>query len=155
MQVTFAGHPFLFVNPKLAAKYLPTSPDKWFNYGGDKLWLLPEGNKDEQHWAGNSDLLDDGPFSFRKLSEGKQCQVELTGLADPQIGIQFERTIYLDANSPRVRFRAVMKNVTGHPVEWSMQSVSHRFMWKMITAWTTVLRKRASGSPRGELNFRN
>ena len=71
MQVTFAGHPYLFVNPKFAGKYLPPTPGKWFNYGGDKLWLLPEGNDDEQHWAGDSDVLDDGPFTFRKLSEGQ------------------------------------------------------------------------------------
>ena len=124
MQVTFAGHPYLFVNPELAGKYLPPTDGQWFNYGGDKLWPLPEGNDDEQHWVGNSDLLDDGPFSFRKLSEGKQCEIELTGPADPQTGIQFQRTIRLDADSPRIRFQAFMKNVTGHTVEWSMQSVS-------------------------------
>src|SRR5215470_12380742 len=92
MQVTFAGHPYLFVNPKLAGKYFPPTATQWFNYGGDKLWLLPEGNNDEQHWLGNSDLLDDGPFSFRKLSEGKQCKIELTGTPDPRTGIQFLRT---------------------------------------------------------------
>jgi hypothetical protein len=124
MQVTFAGHPYLFVNPDLAGKYLPPTDGQWFNYGGDKLWPLPEGNEDEQHWVGNSDLLDDGSFSFRKLSEGKQCGIELTGPADPQTGIQFQRTILLDADSPRIRFQAFMKNVTGHTVEWSMQSVS-------------------------------
>jgi len=124
MQVTFDGHPYLFNNPKLAGKYFPPTAGKWFNYGGDKLWLLPEGNNDEQHWVGNSDLIDDGPFSFRKLSEGDQCEVELTGPADPQTGIQFQRTIRLDADSPRIRFHATMKNVTGHTVEWSMQSVS-------------------------------
>jgi hypothetical protein len=83
MQVSFAGHPYLFVNPKYEGKYLPPSSSQWFNYGGDKLWLLPEGNKDEQHWVGNSDLPDDGPFDFRKLSEGKECEIELTGPADP------------------------------------------------------------------------
>jgi hypothetical protein len=124
MQVSFAGHPFLFVNPKFAGKYLPPTSGQWFNYGGDKIWLLPEGNKDEQHWAGGSDLIDDGPFSFRKLSEGQQCEIELTGPADPQTGVQFLRTIRLEADSPRIRFRASMKNVTGHVVEWSMQSVS-------------------------------
>ena len=124
MQVTFAGHAYLFVNPKLAGQYLPPTPGKWFNYGGDKLWLLPEGNDDEQHWVGDSDLLDDGPFSFRKISEGKQCEIELTGPADPQTGIQFVRTIRIDADSPRIRFHAVMKNITGHSLEWSMQSVS-------------------------------
>jgi len=124
MQVTFAGHSYLFVNPKFAGKYLPPTPGQWFNYGGDKVWLLPEGNNDEQHWVGDSDLLDDGPFAFRKVSQGKQCEIELTGPADPQTGIQIQRTIHLDAHSPRIAFHASMKNVTGHPVEWSMQSVS-------------------------------
>jgi hypothetical protein len=124
MQVTFAGHPYLFVNPKLAGTYRPPAPGRWFNYGGDKLWLLPEGNNDEQHWVGDSDLLDDGPFTFRKLSEGQQCEIELTGPADPQTGIQFVRTIHLEADSPRIRFHATMKNVSGHTLEWSMQSVS-------------------------------
>src|SRR5579864_1127075 len=124
IQVTFAGHPYLFVNPRYEGKYLPPSSSQWFNYGGDKLWLLPEGNKDEQHWVGNSDLLDDGPFDFRKLSEGKECEIELTGPADPQTGVQFVRTIRLDGDSPRIRFHATMKNITGHSLEWSMQSVS-------------------------------
>src|SRR5450631_4228460 len=124
MQVTFAGHAYLFVNPKFAGKYFPPSSSQWFNYGGDKLWLLPEGNNDEQHWVGNSDLLDDGPFTFRKLSEGQRCEVELTGPSDPQTGIQFTRSIRLDADSPRINFHASMKNTTGHTLEWSMQSVS-------------------------------
>jgi hypothetical protein len=133
IQVTLAGHPYLFVNPKYAGKYLPPDPEKWFNYGGDKVWLLPEGNEDEQHWLGNSDLIDDGPFSFRKVSEGKQCEIELTGPADPQTGVQFVRTIRIEADSPRIHFHATMKNITGHSLEWSMQSVSqydtgdHRF----------------------------
>ncbi len=124
IQVAFAGHPYLFVNPKFAGKYLPPSSSQWFNYGGDKLWLLPEGTNDEQHWVGNSDVLDDGPFNFRKLSEGQHCEIELTGPADPLTGIQFVRTIRLDADSPRIAFHASMKNVTGHSLEWSMQSVS-------------------------------
>ena len=124
IQVTFAGHPYLFVNPKLAGKYFPPSSNEWFNYGGDKLWLLPEGTNDEQHWVGNSDVIDDAPFAFRKLSEGQHCEIELTGPADPQTGIQFIRTIRLNADSPAIRFHAEMKNITGHRLEWSMQSVS-------------------------------
>jgi hypothetical protein len=124
IQVTFAGHPYLFVNPKLAGKYFPPSSNEWFNYGGDKIWLLPEGTNDEQHWRGNSDVLDDGPFTFRKLSEGQRCEIELTGPSDPQTGIQFIRTIHLDADSPVIGFHVSMKNVSGHRLEWSMQSVS-------------------------------
>ncbi len=124
MQASFAGHPYLFVNPAYVGKYLPPTPGRWFNYGGDKLWLLPEGNNDEQHWVGDSDNLDDGPFSFQILSQGKNCEAQLTGPADPQTGIQFVRTIGLDTDSPRIRFHASMRNVSGHPIEWSMQSVS-------------------------------
>jgi hypothetical protein len=123
MQVYFAGHPYLFVNPKYAGQYLPPNPEHWFNYGGDKIWLLPEGNNDEQHWPGNSDILDDGPFSSRIASQGQTCAIELTSPADPQTGVQFIRTISL-ADSPRIQFHTVMKNVTGHTIEWSMQSVS-------------------------------
>jgi hypothetical protein len=124
MQMIFGGHPYLFVNPKYEGKYLSPDPRQWFNYGGDKLWPLPEGNNDEQHWAGGSDVLDDGAYSFRKVSEGQHCEIELTGPADPQTGIQYLRTIRLDADSPRIRFHATMKNTSGHAVEWSMQSVS-------------------------------
>ena len=124
MQVSFAGHDYLFVNPQLAGKYLPPTSAQWFNYGGDKLWLLPEGNDDEQHWPGNSDILDDGPYTFQKLSEGTQCEIELVSPPDPQTGIQFSRIIRLGATSPQINFHARMKNITGHAVEWSMQSVS-------------------------------
>jgi len=124
MQVTFGGHPYLFVNAKYAGKYFPPTAGRWFNYGGDKMWLLPEGNNDEQHWVGDSDVIDDAPFAFRKVSEGQHCEIELTGPSDPQTGIQFQRTISLDSDSPRIKFHAVMKNVTGHSLEWSMQSVS-------------------------------
>lgn len=124
MQVVFAGHSYLFVNPKYEGKYLPPSSGEWFNYGGDKIWLLPEGSDDEQHWAGGSDAIDDSPFSFRKVSEGEQCEIELTGPADPRTGVQFVRTIRLEADTPRISFRAHMKNITGHNLEWSMQSVS-------------------------------
>ena len=124
MQVIFAGHPYLFVNPVYEGKYVPPNPSKWFNYGGDKLWLLPEGTEDEQHWAGGSDVIDDGPYTFRKISEGEHCEIELESPADPRTGIQFRRTIRLDSDSPRIRFHATMKNTSGHTVEWAMQSVS-------------------------------
>ena len=126
MQASFNGHAYLFVNPKLAGKYMPPSQDQWFNYGGDKLWLLPEGDDDEQHWRGNSDLLDDGPFTFRILSDGKGCGIELTGPPDPHTGIQFTRTIRLDPDSPHIAFRAAMKNVSGHMVESVGFAVRHR-----------------------------
>ena len=105
MQVIFDGHPYLFVNPRYAGKHLPPSNSEWFNYGGDKLWVLPEGSEDEQHWAGNSDLLDDGLFEFQILSQGQRCEISLTGPADPQTGLQFTRMVSLEAESPRINSR--------------------------------------------------
>ena len=124
MQVIFNDHSFLFVNPQYAGKHIPPSSSQWFNYGGDKLWVLPEGNDDEKHWVGNSDILDDGPFEFAVASQEQQCGISLTGPADPQTGLQFSRTVSLETDSPRIKFHAVMKNASGHVIEWSVQSVS-------------------------------
>jgi len=124
MQVIFGGHSYLFNNSEYEGKYLPPSQERWFNYGGDKDWLLPEGDEDEQHWRGNSDILDDGEFSFKSSSSGKRCQIELTSPADAHTGIQFVRTISLEGDSPRIQFHLLMKNITGHSIEWSVQSVS-------------------------------
>lgn len=124
MQVTFNGHDFLFVNPKLAGKRMPPTANRWFNYGGDKIWLLPEGDEDEQHWRGGSDMIDSGEFAFRKLSDESSCGLELTGPPDPHTGVQISRTIRLGSDSPHIAFHASMKNITGHTIEWSMQSVS-------------------------------
>jgi hypothetical protein len=129
MQVTFGGHAYLFVNPKFKGKYFPSSEaakaGQWINYGGDKLWPLPEGRDDEQHWAGPvSDALDDGEYNFSTLSQGSTCTVRLEGPADPATGLQYSRDISIANESPQISFHAVMKNASGHPIRWSMQSVT-------------------------------
>jgi len=132
MQVTFGDHDYLFVNDQLKGQAF--TPDqslaqrKWFNYGGDKIWPMPEGEQDEQHWASAvGAVLDSGPFSFEVLSEGAHgtnCSVRLTGSVDPQVGLQYIREISISADSPEIRFKATMKNVAGYPQRWSEQSVS-------------------------------
>lgn len=129
MQVTFGNHPYLFVNPQLKGKYFPPSEGaangKWFNYGGDKIWPLPEGTQDPQHWPGPiSDVLDDGTYDFKVLSQDPVCMVRLEGPADPRTGLQYSRDISLGSDSPEISFHAVMKNTTGRPIRWSMQSVT-------------------------------
>ena len=129
MQVTFGGHAYLFVNPKYKGQYFPPSSEpakgRWINYGGDKIWPMPEGTEDEQHWAGPvSDALDDGDYSFKILSEDSRCTVRLDGPADPKTGLEYAREITIGGNSPEISFHAVMKNITGHPIRWSVQSVT-------------------------------
>jgi hypothetical protein len=129
MQVTFGNHPYLFVNSQLKGKYFPPSEGaetgRWFNYGGDKIWPLPEGSQDAQHWPGPiSDVLDDGIYDFKVLSQGAVCTVRLEGPADPRTGLQYSREIRLGSDSPEITFHAVMKNATDHLIRWSMQSVT-------------------------------
>jgi len=127
MQVTFGDHDFLFVNDQLKGQYMPpdTVQHHWYNYGGDKIWPMPEGSDDEQHWAGaGGEPLDDDPYDLQVLSHGPTCAVRLTGPVDPQIGQQYIRDVSITGDSPAISFHAVMKNVSGYPQSWSEQSVS-------------------------------
>jgi hypothetical protein len=128
MQVKFGPHRYLFVNPVYYGKYFPpsegSSEAKWFNYGGDKDWPLPEGNQDESHWRGGSDVLDDGVYALKVLSTGKNCAVLLQGPADKVTGLEYSRRVSVSSDSPRISFHALMKNASGHRIRWSIQSVS-------------------------------
>ena len=126
MQVAFNGHPYLFVNPQFKGKYISPAEaaGRWINYGGDKIWPLPEGNDDEQHWQGASTELDDGPYAFSIVSQKEKCTVRLEGLPDPPTGLQYTREISIGADSPEIFFHAITRNYTGHSITWSVQSVS-------------------------------
>jgi hypothetical protein len=126
MQVEFAGHPYLFVNPQYEGKYI--SPEQavgnWINYGGDKIWPMPEGNRDEQHWVLESSALDDAPYAFKVVRQDSECTVELDGPVDEKTGLQFSRQISIGSKSPAIHFHAMMRNATAHTMQWSVQSVS-------------------------------
>jgi hypothetical protein len=127
MQVTFAGHPFLFVNAKFQGQSFPASETtrEWFNYGGDKIWPMPEGSQDDQHWPGPiSDPLDDGNYAFHNVSQGLSCVVRMEGPPDARTGLQYTREISIQSDSPEISFRASMKNASTHPIRWSVQSVT-------------------------------
>ena len=126
MQVEFDNHPYLFVNPVYKGKFILSAEaaGDWINYGGDKIWPLPEGNDDEQHWTGASTPLDDAPYAFTVLSEHGKCSVRLEGPPDPPTGLQYTREISIGSDSPQISFHAVTKNYTGHSIAWSVQSVS-------------------------------
>jgi hypothetical protein len=126
MQVEFNGHAYLFTNPRFRGKYISPVEAKggWINYGGDKIWPMPEGSEDEHHWVIQSTAIDDLPYRFEMLSKGKECMVRLTGQPDTITGMRIVRTVTLGAQSPEIHFHAVMENATAHPITWSIQSVS-------------------------------
>jgi len=127
MQVQFGGHDYLFVNAKYKGKYIPPieAGKRWINYGGDKLWPMPEGHEDAEHWPGPvSDVLDDGEYNFRTISEESKCTVRLEGPADSATGLQFSREITVEGSSPKISFHAEVKNASNHVIRWSVQSVT-------------------------------
>jgi hypothetical protein len=127
MQATFAGHPFLFVNPKYRGQSFPASETtrEWFNYGGDKIWPMPEGSQDAEHWPGPiSDPLDDGNYVFSVVSQGAACSVRMEGPPDARTGLQYTREITVQSDSPEISFHATMKNASAHPIRWSVQTVT-------------------------------
>jgi Domain of unknown function (DUF4380) len=127
MQVQFGGHDYLFVNPRYKGKYIPPTEagKRWINYGGDKLWPMPEGHEDADHWPGPvSDVLDDGEYSLRTISEESKCTVRLEGTADSATGLQFSREITVEGSSPKISFHAEVKNASNHAIRWSVQSVT-------------------------------
>jgi hypothetical protein len=126
MQVEFDGHPYLFVNPRFEGKYI--SPEqaagRWINYGGDKIWPMPEGNQDEQHWVLESSALDDAPYAFKAVEQSAACTIELDGPIDEKTGLQYSRQVSIGSNSSAIHFHATMRNATAHTLQWSVQSVS-------------------------------
>ncbi len=125
IQVTFGGHDFLYVNPQLQGQVIPleSSEHGEHNYGGDKIWPLPEGNQDEQHWSGGGNL-DGAPFTLQVLSQGPTCAVRLTGPVDPEIGQRYIRDIGIGADTPVISFHVVMQNMSGYPRTWSEQTIT-------------------------------
>jgi hypothetical protein len=127
MQVNFAGHPYLFVNPKYKGKYFPPSVanGQWFNYGGDKIWPLPEGKDDDQHWPGPvSDELDNGDYTLKIISQGETCTMRVDGPPEIRTGLQYSREITIRQNSPEISFHSVMSNAVQRTIRWSMQTVT-------------------------------
>ena len=128
MQVEFDGHPYLFVNPKYKGKYIAPAEaaktGRWINYGGDKLWPLPEGQEAGQ-WPGPiSDALDDGQYSLTTRVQDSRCVASLQGPPDPATGLQYSREISIATDSPEISFHATMKNASDHPIYWAVQSVT-------------------------------
>ena len=125
IQVTFGGHDFLYVNPLLQGQVIPLESKGYGdrNYGGDKIWPLPEGNRDEQHWSGGGNL-DGAPFTLQVLSTGPRCAVRLTGPVNPEIGQRYIRDISIGADTPVISFHVVMQNMSGYPQTWSEQTIT-------------------------------
>jgi hypothetical protein len=130
IQYVYMGHPFLWVNKKLEGKIFPISEnnklENWKSYGGDKVWLAPQGWDDAQHWPGPGDDVMDAPFTAEIVKKsGDYVQVKMTGSATGgYAGIQYITEVTLFDGSSRVYFKTTMKNVSKKETNWGIWRVT-------------------------------
>lgn len=122
LQYKLGDYGFFFVNDQLYGKTPPASgvgpDDAWLNYGGDKLWLAPQGWDNDQQWPGPPDpVLDGQPYELQTLGEN---EIRLTSRKDQRSGVQLSRVIKVFENSTRVSIEATMTNVDNKPRRWGI-----------------------------------
>lgn len=122
LQYRLGDYDFFLVDEQLYGKKPPVSgvgPDgEWLNYGGDKLWLAPQGWDNEQQWPGPPDpVLDGQPYALEVLSPKV---VRLTSGEDQRSGVQLSRVIKMHEGTTRVDVTATMKNIDTKPRRWGI-----------------------------------
>lgn len=120
LQYKLGDYGFFPVNSELYDNKPPVTglapDDAWFNYGGDKLWLAPQGWDHDQQWPGPPDAVhDDQPFVMETLGPK---EIRLTSRKDQRSGVQPSRVIKLYEGSSRVDIAATMNNIDTKPRRW-------------------------------------
>lgn len=122
LQCKLGEHGFFLVNEQLYNKKPPASgvgpDDAWLNYGGDKLWLAPQGWDNDQQWPGPPDpVLDGQPYALEIISPK---EILLTSRKDLRSGVQLSRVIRIFDGTTRVSIDAAMKNIDTKPRRWGI-----------------------------------
>lgn len=122
LQYKLGNYGFFLVNQELYDKQPPASgvgpDDAWLNYGGDKLWLAPQGWDNDQQWPGPPDpVLDGQPYAMESIGPK---EIRLTSRKDQRSGVQLSRVIKLFDGTTRVSIDATMKNIDTKPRRWGI-----------------------------------
>jgi hypothetical protein len=122
LQYKLGDYGFFLVDQGLYDEKPPASGvgpgDTWLNYGGDKLWLAPQGWDNDQQWPGPPDpVLDGQPFAMETLAPDK---IKLTSRKDLRSGVQLSRVIKVYEGTTRVDIAATMKNIDTKPRRWGI-----------------------------------
>jgi len=119
---------YFLVNRELDGKAPPESrlddEGGWLNYGGDKLWVAPQGWNGEHEWPGPPDtVLDGGLYEYEVLQtapQGSARKIRLTSDTNASSGVQLSRTVELFEGTSRVHIEATMTNVGEQDRRWGI-----------------------------------
>jgi hypothetical protein len=122
LQYELGDYGFFLVNEQFYNEPPPASgvgpDDAWLNYGGDKLWLAPQGWDNDQQWPGPPDpVLDGQPYAMENIGDG---QIRLTSRKDMRSGVQLSRVIQVFEGTTRVSIAATMKNIDTRRRRWGV-----------------------------------
>lgn len=122
LQYKLNDYGYFLVNEELYDKKPPASgvgpDDAWLNYGGDKLWLAPQGWDNDQQWPGPPDTVLDGqPYAVETISSK---EIRLTSREDKRSGVQLSRVIKIFDGTTRVSIDATMKNIDTKTRRWGI-----------------------------------
>jgi Domain of unknown function (DUF4380) len=124
MQLEMADYPFFFVNPLL--KDIEPNATRlgengtWLNYGGEKIWVAPQGWHSSELWPGPPDpILDGGIFDVQEDENG----ITLTSPYDAHTGLQISRTVTLVEDAAEIQIRVRFENQSQIPRKWAIWPV--------------------------------
>lgn len=122
-QLSLGEKDFMYVNPLHAGVTSPetglSNEGGHLNYGGDKIWLAPQGWDNEEQWPGPPcPVLDGKPYSVEENAEN--VSVTLTSGDDHRSGIRLSRTIKVFPNSTRVSIESSMLNIGTKARDWGI-----------------------------------
>lgn len=130
MNFQLADHPFLWIDATLAGTVPPESRlgshGEWLNWGGDKIWLAPQGWTSEQQWPGPPDpVIDGGPYHAETLYEDDPLAgLRLTSGGDAGSGVQLSRTLQPEMQSSHLHIVVTMTNVSAIWKQWGIWAVT-------------------------------
>ncbi|MBP3481800.1 MAG: hypothetical protein J6K28_00195 [Alistipes sp.] len=125
LQIVIDGEELLFENENLkgmanvqgTARWTGT----WQNFGGEKLWVAPQGWDSDDEWPGPPCPVIDGG-SHKVSIDGDT--VSLTSAVQRQIGVSVGRSIRLADGTSRIDIDAWLRNDADHSKRWAIWAVA-------------------------------
>lgn len=125
LQMEMDGFPYFFVHPKLYDTVVPATrlgtENSWLNYGGEKIWVAPQGWTNDMQWPGPPDpVLDGGEYTIIAYDDSR---IELISQVDPNTGLQIHKIVSLCPISTKVKVASTFINHSNKSKEWSIWPV--------------------------------